>query len=221
MSGFRPCFEQAKGTIITQIDDDVIRISPNIAEAAEFVFKQRKDVRHLSAAMWESEWYWIYKSYGDLWDTVYKPIDPSLELYEGPIDGWFSMYHRDIRSLLLDLGTGKDPYKKPGPGERPALISIGYRVAQLLRASKSLRPAVCKPMKVLHVKGVPLLSYYDMLDAQIWKLKQIKWKPEYIAKWEEAKKRVLPKAEIEPHIQQAYREIDESVALVAQREGSP
>lgn len=221
MTGFKACFEQAKGTIITQIDDDVIRISPKISEAAEFIFQRRKDVRHLSAAMWESEWYWIYKAYGDRWDKVYRSIDPTLELYDGSIDGWFSMYHRDILPLLLDLGTGGDPYTPPPSAPKgPALISIGYRVAQKLRASKNMRPAVCKPMKVFHVKGAPLLSYYDMLETQIWKFKQMKWDPEYIAKWEAARKRIPPKSDIEPHVQQAYREIDEPVMLPAQKGGA-
>jgi hypothetical protein len=221
MSGLGPCFSQAKGRIITQIDDDVIRISPGIAETAEFIFNRRKDVRHLSAAMWESERFYIYKAYGDGWNNIYKPVDPSLELYEGPIDGWFSMYHRDIRPLLLDLGTGGDPYARAAPGKPPSMISVGYRVAQRLRGSKNQRPAICKMMKVFHVKGAVLLSYYDMLGVQAWKFRQLKVDPKQVVVWDTAHERVPPKSEIEPHIQEAYRAVDEPIVLPAQRESSP
>ncbi len=181
MAGFKACFEAAKGDIITQIDDDVIRVSPGTAEIAEFIFRKRPDIRHLSANMVESKYFGYRIPWGERW----KCFDPALELYEGPIDGWFSMYHRDILPMLLEL-----PYQT-------RLVSIGYMIAQRLRVSKTRRPALCKPLKVFHVKGPVYMSYYDMLDLQIWKFKQeSSMTPERrksIDGWAKAKSWVPPK----------------------------
>lgn len=203
MAAFGPCFQHAKGTIITQLDDDVIRISPNMVETATFIFDRRKDVRHLSAAMWENDYYRIY---GD-WNKVYKPVDLSLDLYDGPIDGWFSMYHRDIRDLLLGVDNGY----------QSRMISIGYSVAQQLRATPGRRPAICRSLKVFHVKGPPMLNYYDMLDTHIWKLRQLKAPQKDIDHFVGSKKWVPAKREMETHVQQAYREIDRPVMLPVQK----
>lgn len=198
MAGFKTCFEKARGTIITQIDDDVIRVSPHMSEVAQIVFGRYPDIRHVSATLWEEDQY--SRLSREPWESRHQLFDADLNLYTGAIDGWFSMYHRDLLPMLLSL-----PY-----GGR--VTGIGYMIAQRLR-SQGKTPVLCRTLKVFHVKGPVYLSYYDMLDVQVWKLKQLGQSDEAVARYAKAKEWVPSKEKLEPFIRHVYEEIDRPVPL--------
>jgi len=55
MRAYRMLFTAARYELITQIDDDVLRISPQIAERAAAIFKAHPKVRQLVADTWQDE----------------------------------------------------------------------------------------------------------------------------------------------------------------------
>ncbi len=204
MAALKSCFEQAKGNIITQIDDDVIRMSAGTPEAAQFIFEKRPGIRHLSAMMWEDK----YCFFRPPWIEKCKSIDPEMDLYEGPIDGWFSMYHRDLREMLLSF-----PYDKRA-------LSTGWIMSSRLRdgagpfpPGRGPKSALCNAMKVFHVKAPAYLNYYDLFETQLWKFKELGQKKEEIEKYRQLRGRLPTKKVVEPYIQKVYEELEKPVRL--------
>jgi hypothetical protein len=202
MRALKDCFQQAKGTIITQIDDDVIEMSAGTPEAAQFIFEKRPGIRHLSAMMWEDK----YCYFKPPWIDKCKSIDPAMDLYHGPIDGWFSMYHRDLRDLLLSFSYDK------------RALSTGWIMSQRLGAKKDgPKSALCRAMKVFHVKAPAYLNYYDLFETQLWKFEQLGQKKEDIERYRQLKARLPAKAVVEPYIQKIHEELDKPVQLPCQK----
>lgn len=162
MMAYRMLFQSARYPLLTQIDDDVVCISRGIAERADRLFRTFPNVRQLVADVWQDE----FTTGARPTIENYTIFDAGEGLYSGPIDGWFSIYHRSILPLLLSLPY--DPY-----------FALGGAV--LNRLSQGGQHGVLdRGMKVFHVIGPSYAQAFGMLDFEIAKYQQL-GRPEIVA----------------------------------------
>jgi hypothetical protein len=89
----------------------------------------------------------------------YTAFSGSDQLYLGPVDGWFAIYHRSILPLLL--GIPKTQY-----------FPLGCAVARQL-ARRGQHAVLDCGMKVFHVIGPEYASAFDMLAFEIEKYRAL------------------------------------------------
>jgi hypothetical protein len=176
MRAYRELFQAARQPLIVQVDDDVIRVSPGIAEAAARIFGKFPAVRQLVADVWQDE----FTTGARPPLSEYRCLDEAEGLYDGPIDGWFSIYHRSILPLLLSL-----PYDE--------YCFIGAAARHRLRR-QGLKGLLCTGMKVFHAIGPQYASLFGLLDFEVEKYRRLK-RPEIVAWYEEARG-ALPHPEV-------------------------
>lgn len=155
MQAYRHLFLAARHQLLVQIDDDVVHVSRGIAERAARLFAKFPKVRQLVADVWQDE----YTTGARPPLTQYRCVDGHEGLYDGPVDGWFSIYHRSILPLLLSL-----PYA--------AYCPIGGMVRHQLQR-RGLRGLLCTCMKVFHVIGPHYASLFGMLEAEVGKYRRL------------------------------------------------
>lgn len=175
MDAYALLFEQSKYELIVQIDDDVIAISKLIAEQANDIFARFPLVKQLVADVWQDE----YTTGARPPMSCYRAYAPDYGLYDGPIDGWFSVFHRS--ALPLTQGRQGSIY-----------FPLGAQLKHRLRASGSLG-LLCTNFKVFHVIGPQYASYFNMLDFEIEKYRRLGRGD--IVDWYESAKPTLPKKE--------------------------
>jgi hypothetical protein len=151
MTAYRALFRAARYPLIAQIDDDVVRVSRGIAERADRLFRRFPSVRQLVADVWQDEHTTGARPPLD----QYSAFDAREGLMSGPIDGWFSVYHRSIVPLLLALPYAA--YFPLGAAVRARLFPCGQH--GLLDLG----------MKVFHVIGPQYAEAFGMLDSEIEK----------------------------------------------------
>jgi hypothetical protein len=151
MCAYRTLFTAARYELITQIDEAVLRISPEIAERAAVIFWAFPKVRQIVADTWQDE----FTTGGRPPIGSYRLVDSDSGLYHGPIDGWFSIYHRSIFPHLLAI-----PYA--------SYFYLSGTVKQQLSRT-GLRGLLCTRMKVFHATGTEYASYFRMQDFEIAK----------------------------------------------------
>jgi hypothetical protein len=155
MRAYRSLFEAARYPLITQIDDDVVCVSRGIAERAAAVFRAFPSVRQIVADVWQDEL--TTGARPPL--GHYRCVSQEDGLYDGPIDGWFSVYHRSILPVLLSIPYA--PY-----------CCIGGSVQVRLRRRRLLG-VLCTHMKVFHVIGPDYASAFGMLDFEREKYRRL------------------------------------------------
>lgn len=155
MTAYRALFRAARHALIAQIDDDVVCISRGIAERAERLFRRHPTVRQLVADVWQDE----HTTGARPPLEQYRAFDAGEGLYAGPIDGWFSVYHRSILPLLLALPHA--PYFNLGAAVRARLAQRGQH--GLLDVG----------MKVFHVVGPAYADAFGMLEFEIDKYRRL------------------------------------------------
>jgi hypothetical protein len=155
MVAYRTLFAQARYPLITQLDDDVVCVSRGIAERATAIFAGRPDVRQIVADVWQDE----FTTGARPPLEGYRCIDATDGLYDGPIDGWFSIYHRSILPILLSLQY--QPY-----------CCLGVAVRQQLRR-RGLFGLLCTRMKVFHVIGPEYASLFHMREFELAKYRRL------------------------------------------------
>lgn len=155
MTAYRELFRAARYPLIVQIDDDVVRVSRGIAERADRLFRRYPTVRQLVADVWQDEHTTGARPPLD----QYRPFEAREGLMSGPIDGWFSVYHRSILPLLLALPYA--PYFALGAAARGRLERRGQHGVLDLG------------MKVFHVIGPQYAEAFGMLDAEIEKYRRL------------------------------------------------
>lgn len=176
MQALLALFRAAQYELIVQIDDDVVMVSKRIAEWAGEIFGQFKTVRQLVADVWQDE----FTTGARPPMEHYRRFSEKYDLYDGPVDGWFSIYHRSILPVVNLAGQGKYFY-------------LGGMVKQLLQ-QRGLQGLLCRKMKVFHVIGPQYASYFDMLDFEIQKYQRL---GRYdIVQWYEQGRENLPDREI-------------------------
>lgn len=154
MAAYWSLFQEAVYDLVVQIDDDVVCVSPRIAERAADLMRRFPEVRQLTADVWQDE----YTTGARPPMEAYRPYRPEDGLYEGPIDGWFAVYHRPTVLSLL-----------PAPGRYLPLG--GILKAHLAR--HRLRGLLCTGFKVFHVIGPEYASAFDMLDFEVRKYRDL------------------------------------------------
>lgn len=156
MEGFRHLFPRAKYDIITQLDDDVVCISRKIGEKATGMFQRHRNVCQIVADVWQDG----YTNGARPEMSRYKQLNATDGLYDGPIDGWFSMYRKSVLSTLMKVPFGK--YIYIGSWMRMTLASMGKH------------GVLCDKFKVFHVIGPHYASIFGMLDFEIAKYQSLK-----------------------------------------------
>ena len=180
MRSYPLLFEQARHDLIVQIDDDVIAVSKNIAEQAHEIFCKFPQVKQLVADVWQDE----FTTGARPPMPAYRTYDAAYGLYDGPIDGWFSVFHRSVLSLI----------------ERNVseYLPLGGLLRNRLRAKGNLG-LLCTRFKVFHVIGPHYASYFEMLDFEIEKYRRLGRMD--IVEWYETARSSLPsKEELEPRV---------------------
>jgi hypothetical protein len=155
MQAYRMLFSAARFRLIVQIDDDVVCVSRGIAERADRLFRRFPTVRQLVADVWQDE---LTTGARPLLEH-YRVYDADEGLYDGPIDGWFAVYHRSILTLLTSLPMA--PYFALGAAVRARL------------AQRGLRGLLDRGMKVFHVIGPAYAQAFGMLDFEIQKYRRL------------------------------------------------
>jgi hypothetical protein len=155
MRAYGDLFRAARYALIVQIDDDVVCVSRGIAERAAAIFASHPDVRQIVADVWQD----------DLTTGArpplaqYRPVDEAAGLYDGPIDGWFSIYHRSVLPLLLSIPLTEYCF-------------IGGAVRARLKRQRQ-QGLLCTQMKVFHTIGPAYASLFDMLDFEVAKYRRL------------------------------------------------
>ncbi|MDM0112237.1 hypothetical protein QTI66_08750 [Variovorax sp. J22R133] len=151
MLAFRQLFRAAKYPLVAQIDDDVVCISRGMAQRADRIFKRYPKVRQLVADVWQDE----FTTGARPPMSAYTAFVADAGLYIGPIDGWFSIYHRSVLPMLLSLPAS--PY-----------FNLGSAACGRL-AQRGLLGLLDRGMKVFHVVGPAYAEAFGMLDFEIEK----------------------------------------------------
>jgi len=151
MEGFRHLFPRAKYDIITQLDDDVVCISRKIGEMATAMFQRHPSVGQIAADVWQDG----YTNGARPEMSRYRQVNAVDGLYDGPIDGWFSMYRKSLLSTLMKAPFAK--YAYIGSWFRGVMMSMGKL------------GVLCDKFKVFHVIGPHYASAFGMLDFEIAK----------------------------------------------------
>jgi hypothetical protein len=155
MAAFRELFAAARYPLITQFDDDVVCVSRGMAERAARLFERVSNLRQIVADVWQDE----FTTGARPPLTGYRVVDEAEGLYEGPIDGWCSIYHRSILPLLASL-----PYTSYFP--------LGGFVRRSLRQQR-LQGLLCTRMKVFHVIGPEYASLFGMREFEMQKYQML------------------------------------------------
>jgi hypothetical protein len=155
MRAYAELFRAARYELITQIDDDVVYLSRGIAERAHRLFGRFPSVRQIVADVWQDEHTTGARPPLD----HYRMFDASEGLRQGPIDGWFAIYHRSILPLLMRL-----PYRH--------YLPIGGLVRMRLAQRRQLGVLDCG-MQVFHVIGPAYADAFGMLDFEIEKYRNL------------------------------------------------
>lgn len=148
MLGYKMLFLNAKYDMIAQVHDDVICLSKNIAKKAADIFKKHDKVKQIVADVIQDG----FTTGGRPGDDAYSPVYENEGLFTGPIDGWFSIYHRSILSILTEA-----PYS--------TYFYLGSYVQMQLGASKR-EGLLCKAMKVLHIAGPAYAQLFETVESE-------------------------------------------------------
>lgn len=189
MEAFRHLFSAAKYDIITQTDDDVICVSRKIGETATAMFQRHPNVLQIVADCWQDK----FTNGARPAMSVYKQLNAYDQLYQGPVDGWFSMVHRSALPIFMEAPFAKYAY-------------LGSWLAGTLdrRAKHGL---LSTKFKVLHAVGPFYASLFGVLDMEIEKYKSV-GRPELANMYENAKASLPPMAEIDAAKQEAFKALD-------------
>jgi hypothetical protein len=183
MRAYLHLFENARYELIVQIDDDVIAVSRNIAEQAREILYKSPRVKQLVADVWQDE----FTTGARPPLSVYQPYQPEYGLYDGPIDGWFSLFHRSALPLIT-----RQPFSE--------YLPLAGMLKNRLRTRGEMG-LLCTKFKVFHVIGPQYASYFGMLDFEIEKYRRLGRHD--IVNWYENSKATLPtNEELEPRVNQ-------------------
>lgn len=155
MLGYKMLFRSAKYDMITQVHDDVVCVSKNICEKAKEIFDARPEVAQIVSDVVQDG----FTTGGRPGIEDYKIYDEPLKLLNGPIDGWFSIYHRSTLKLLLD-----SPYQP--------YFYLGSYIQMQLR-SRGKEGLLCSGMKVLHLAGPAYSQLFETVEAEVRKYTQL------------------------------------------------
>jgi hypothetical protein len=176
MRAYLELFGSAAGEMVAQIDDDVVMVSPGIAEHAAAVFRRFPWVRQLTADVWQD----AFTTGARPPMRAYRPVDRAWGLWDGPIDGWFSVYHRSVLPLFPTAGDLR-------------YFPLGGMMQRAMRR-QGLRGLLCTAFRVFHVIGPQYASHYGMLAFEIEKYRTLGRRD--IVDWYEREAAALPAPDV-------------------------
>lgn len=155
MAAYPQLFTASRSDMVVQIDDDVVCVSPRIAETASEIFERFPQVGMLTADVWQDE----YTTGARPPLKNYRLFDREFGLYDGPIDGWFAVYRKSSLSVCTNIRTSR--YFWLGCAIKSRLGTLG-QVGLL-----------CTRMKVFHVTDPTYVAHFGMLEQEIAKYRAI------------------------------------------------
>ena len=156
MRAFKTLFQNAHYPMIVQTDDDVLCVSRRIAEKAWDIFQRRVEVRQIVADTFQDDW----TNGARAGMGNYKLESAADGLYEGPIDGWFSIYHREALPALMAA-----PYSQ--------YFYLGIWMRARLRAVHNMKGLLCTKFKVFHASGPYYAAAFGMTDFECRKYQAV------------------------------------------------
>lgn len=176
MAAYHELFAASRFEMMVQIDDDVVCISPRIAEIAKEIFDRFPNVGMLTADVWQDE------------DTTgarpemshYRVFDVGAGLYDGPIDGWFAVYRRSCLHLASRIPQAR-------------YLPLGGLLRNQLKIMR-MRGLLCTRMKVFHVIGPQYANAFGMLEFEIEKYRSL-GRHDIVRWYEEARDKGLPEVD--------------------------
>jgi hypothetical protein len=151
MAAYRTLFVESRFDMVVQIDDDVVCLSPNIAQKAAEIFARFPRVGMLTADTWQDE----YTNGARPPMAHYRTVSEEFGLYDGPIDGWFAVYRKSALGVCTHIRAAR-------------YTCLGVQIKNLLRRV-GMQGLLCTRFKVFHVIGPEYSSYFGMLDFEIEK----------------------------------------------------
>ena len=155
MRAYADLFRAARQPLIVQIDDDVLCVSRGIAERASAIFRSHPQMGQLVADVWQDE----FTTGARPPMAHYRCLHAADGLYDGPIDGWFSIYHRSILPLLLSIPIAD-------------YCGLGAIVRAHLRR-QGRRGVLCTRMRVFHAIGPQYASLFGMREFEVAKYRRL------------------------------------------------
>jgi glycosyltransferase involved in cell wall biosynthesis/spore maturation protein CgeB len=155
MAAYPRLFEASRGEMVAQVDDDVICVSPRIAETAKVIFDRFPEVGMLTADVWQDE----YTTGARPPMEHYRLFNQEFGLYDGPIDGWFAVYRKSSLTVCRNIRAGR--YFSLGCAIKSQLGTLGQQ------------SLLCTRMKVFHVVDPTYVAHFGMLDAEVAKYREI------------------------------------------------
>ena len=155
MAAYPILFAAGKFDMVAQIDDDVVCVSPLIAERAQEIFARFPQVGMLTADTWQDE----FTNGARPSMAHYREFNREFGLYDGPIDGWFAIYRRSSLEACGKL-------------EATRYCGLGCFIKSRLKAQRQMG-LLCTRIKVFHALGAAYASYFNMLDSEIAKYSKL------------------------------------------------
>jgi Glycosyltransferase like family 2 len=183
MAAYFHLFAHSRFGMVVQIDDDVVCVSPRIAETAHEIFSRFSQVGMLTADVWQDD----YTNGARPPMEHYRVFNVEYGLYDGPIDGWFAVYRKESLHVCRYIQPRR-------------YLCLGLTIKKLLRRSGSFG-LLCTRMKVFHVIGPEYASYYGMLDFEIEKYKSL-GRVDIVKWYSDARDKLPPQAVLHQHVKQ-------------------
>jgi hypothetical protein len=194
MTAYNHLFNASSSEMVVQIDDDVVCISPGIAETAHEVFRRFPNVGMLTADVWQDE----YTTGARPPLEKYSEFNGQFGLYEGPIDGWFAIYRKSSLAQCGHIRTGR-------------YLNLGVEIKRALQ-SRGHAALLCRRMQVFHVTGPAYASHFGMLENEIVKYQAV-GRDDMVAWYSSAT--LPPAAELATRVAQIRQSLGEAPAAAA------
>lgn len=181
MAAFPKLFASSRCEMVAQMDDDVVCISPRIAETAAQIFRRFPNVGMVVADVWQDK----YTNGARPPMSSYRIVNQEFGLYEGPIDGWFAVYRKSAVERCLAIPPAR-------------YMPLGAQIRRALERAR-MKGLLCTRIKVFHVMGPEYVSYFDMLDFEINKYASL-GRSDMVQWYSNARNKLPPRAELERRV---------------------
>ena len=155
MAAYPKLLAAGKFDMVAQIDDDVLCVSPFIAERAREIFERFPQVGMLTADCWQDE----YTNGARPPMHQYREFSREFGLYDGPIDGWFAIYRSASLKACSNLSASR-------------YCPLGSIIKAQLKSLNQIG-LLCTRIKVFHALGAAYVSYFGMMDSEIAKYRAL------------------------------------------------
>lgn len=154
MVAYKILFQEAKFDMIAQVDETVLLVSRKIAEKAASYFVRNPRIKQIVADVVQD----TYTTGGRPPMKDYTALSPQDGLYEGPVDGWFSVYHRSAFDWLMEA-----PYER--------VFFLGSWMKGKI-AGGGFKSVLCTKMRVWNTAGPAYSHFFGVASVDIQNLRE-------------------------------------------------